>query len=285
VSRNKIAAIVLILSAGIVASYLIVKKAERKPDLTKSGLAEEQEEVLISKNPIKWLSRKVAELGDLVSGDKSNDFEQISLPQNVDFENINLTEFVAKSSFTQMKGLDQSGKDPFSIDPNDPANKEFLEKAMASINNPSSLFNFSVNDNDLKISGDNSKEAKARYLDAIGKIMLAYINNDYKNPMATLQKFATNFDVSGIKRIVDTYSKTLSSVMDTKTPSDYLEIHKEYIVFLKKAKAVYSAVVDYDKDPIKATLSAQLITQILEEDYAIKEEYANKLLANLQSKN
>jgi len=206
------------------------------------------------------------------------------LPKDIDFENINLTEFVAKSSFTQMKNLDQSGQDPFEIDPNDPANKEFIEKAIASISDPSVLFNPTIDDKDLKISQDNSKEAKTRYFDAIGKVMLENINSDYRNPMIVMQNFANNYDVSGIKRIIDAYSKMLNGVISTEVPSDYLEIHKRYIVFLKRAKMVYSVIANYDKDPVKATLSAKLIIGIAEADLAIKEEYAEKVLQNLQSK-
>jgi hypothetical protein len=282
-NRTKIAAIVFILSAGVIASYAILKNSAPKFDLTKSGLTEENAESSIAKNPIKWLSRTVSKLNDFVSG-KESDEAKISLPQNIDFENFNLTEFVAKSSFTQMKNLDQSGKDPFEIDPNDPASKEFIEKAIASISDPSVLFSPTIDDKDLKISQNNSKEAKKKYFDAIGKVMLENINSDYRNPMIAMQNFASNYDVSGIKRIIDAYSKMLNGVVNTEVPSDYLEIHKRYIVFLKKAKMVYSAIANYDKDPVKATLSAKLITGVAEADLAIKEEYADKVLQNLQSK-
>ena len=47
---------------------------------------------------------------------------------------------------------------------------------------------------------------------------------------------------------------------------------------------VYSVIANYDKDPVKATLSAKLIIGIVEADLAIKEEYAEKVLQNLQSK-
>ena len=282
-NRTKIAAIVFILSAGIIASYAILKNSALKIDLTKSGLTEENAESSISQNPIKWLGKAVAKINDFIGGE-SNESAQISLPKDIDFENINLTEFVAKSSFTQMKNLDQSGQDPFEIDPNDPANKEFIEKAIASISDPSVLFNPTIDDKDLKISQDNSKEAKTRYFDAIGKVMLENINSDYRNPMIVMQNFANNYDVSGIKRIIDAYSKMLNGVISTEVPSDYLEIHKRYIVFLKRAKMVYSVIANYDKDPVKATLSAKLIIGIAEADLAIKEEYAEKVLQNLQSK-
>lgn len=282
-TRTKIAAIVFVISAGIIASYAILKNAGPKFDSTKSGLSEGNSTSSISQNPIKWLGRTVAKLNDFVSG-KESDEDVISLPKNIDFENFNLTEFVAKSSFSQMKNLDQSGQDPFEIDPNDPASKEFIEKAIASISDPSVLFSPTIDDKDLKISRNNSKEAKIKYFDAIGKVMLENINSDYRNPMIAMQNFANNYDVSGIKRIIDAYSKMLNGVIGIEVPSDYLEIHKRYIVFLKKAKAIYSAIANYDTDPVKATLSAKLITGIAETDLAIKEEYAEKVLQNLQSK-
>lgn len=257
-NRTKIAAIVFILSAGIIASYAILKNSALKIDLTKSGLTEENSTSSVSQNPIKWLGKAVAKINDLISGESSEP-AQISLPKDIDFENFNLTEFVAKSSFTQMKNLDQSGKDPFAIDPNDPASKEFIEKAIASIQNPETIFNFSINDKDLKISQDNSKENKAKYMENFAKIMMKNVNNDiYKNPDKAVVAAIEQNNVSDVKKLADIYGNIFDELINISTPSDYLEIHRDYLEISRKMKIIYSGIADFQNDPVKASLLIKL---------------------------
>ncbi|MCL4437646.1 hypothetical protein M1513_01235 [Patescibacteria group bacterium] len=276
--RTKIAAIVFVISAGIIASYMILKNSAPKYDSTKNGLTEENSTSSASQNPIKWLSKTIKDsgIGNLTGELKSlfaSEEEKISLPENIDFENINLTEFVAKSSFTQMKNLDQSGQDPFSIDPNDPASKEFIEKAIAGIQNPAALFNPTVSDSELNISRDNSKEARKEYLAKAGQIILEKAKYDVANREKAIGDFSNNLNVSGINSIVNTYAKYIDNFINMKTPSVYLDLHKRYIVFLKKSKMIYQGMADYGKDPIKASLSIQLIPDLLNEELATQEAY------------
>ena len=81
-TRTKIAAIVFVISAGIIASYAILKNSASKFDSTKSGLSEGNSTSSISQNPIKWLGRTVAKLNDFVSG-KESDEDVISLPKTL----------------------------------------------------------------------------------------------------------------------------------------------------------------------------------------------------------
>jgi len=257
-NRTKIAAIVFILSAGMIASYAILKNSTLKIDLTKSGLTEENSTSFISQNPIKWLGKAVAKINDFIGGE-SNEPAQISLPQNIDFENFNLTEFVAKSSFTQMKKLDQSGQDPFAIDPNDPANKEFIERAIAGIQNPETIFNFSINDRDLKISQDNSRENKARYMENFAKIMMKNVNNEiYKNPDKAVVAAVERNNTSDVKKLADIYGNIFDELINISTPSDYLKIHMDYLEISKKMKIIYSGIADFQNDPVKAALLIKL---------------------------
>ncbi len=262
-NRTKIAAIVFILSAGIIASYAILKNAVPKIDLTKSGLTEENSTSSIAQNPIKWLGKAVAKFNDFISGESSEP-AQISLPKDIDFENINLTEFVAKSSFTQMKNLDQSGKDPFEIDPNDPANKEFLEKAIASIQNPETIFNIFIDNKDLEISQDNSMENKIKYVENFEKIMVKNTNNDiYKNADKAVAAVVEQNNVSDVKKLADIYENIFNELINISIPSNYLEVHKDYLRIVKKMEIIYSGVADFQNDPVKASLLIKLWPEVV----------------------
>ena len=89
-----------------------------------------------------------------------------------------------------MQTLDQKGVE--NIDPNDPQNQEAIKKAMAELQN-FSLFDESISDKDLKISQDNSKEAKSKYLMETAQIILKNSNNDYKKSPKSFREFYRQF--------------------------------------------------------------------------------------------
>lgn len=271
----KLGAIVLILTAGLAGGYLIIK--DSKPTgsgsyitLESSGKAVENS----PKSPIQWMEKA----RDFIS----NPIESLGLNNGTD-KNVsdngapfNLTEFVAKSVSNQMQTLDQKGVE--NIDPNDPRNQEAIEKAMAELQN-FSLFDESINDKDLKISQDNSLEAKSKYIIETTQIVLKNSNEPYKNPQKALERLVENLDVSGVSQIADAYSKILDGSLNTEVPSDYLDIHKRYVVLLKKAKETYQGLVDYSNDPVRAALSMQLVPKIAEAELEIREEYYQEALS------
>ena len=265
----KLGAIVLILTAGLAGGYLIIKDSKTAGSgsyitLESSGEAAEKSQ----KSPIQWMEKAKDFISDPIESlglnDKAdgNNFDNVAL--------FNLTEFVAKSVSNQMQTLDQKGVE--NIDPNDPQNQEAIKKAMAELQN-FSLFDESINDKDLKISQNNSKETKSKYLMETGQIILKNSNNDYKNPQKALENFSDNFNVSGVRQIADAYSKIFDGFLNTKVPSDYLSLHKRYVVLLKKAKETYQGLVDYSNDPVRAALSMQLTPKIVEAELNIKQEY------------
>ena len=265
----KLGAIVLILTAGLAGGYLIIKDSKTAGSgsyITLESLGKATEKS--PKLPIQWMEKAKEFI--------SNPIESLGLNDKADgnnFDNValfNLTEFVAKSVSNQMQTLDQKGVE--NIDPNDPQNQEAIKKAMAELQN-FSLFDESINDKDLKISQNNSKETKRKYLMETGQIILKNSNNDYKNPQKALENFSDNFNVSGVRQIADAYSKIFDGFLNTQVPSDYLSLHKRYVVLLKKAKETYQGLVDYSNDPVRAALSMQLTPKIVEAELNIKQEY------------
>lgn len=287
--RTKIAAIVFVISAGIIASYAILKNFAPKFNSTKSGLTEENSTSSVPQNPIKWLSETIKKsgIGDLFSGDDKSlnvsEFQGLNLPENVDFENINLTEFVAKSSFTQMKNLDQSGQDPFSIDPNDPTSKEFIEKAVAGIGDPLSFFNPIVDEKDLKISQDNSKEVKIQYLRGIEQISRNRLNNlkyfrDIEQMAKDIQTDCLTGGLSIHKELAQLQMNLLNDYLNLTVPQEWLSFHKDSINGYKKANLIYSALAGCFQDPIRGNLAIQAFPQLVEESEKIQDAFNVKWL-------
>ncbi|MDP3014880.1 MAG: hypothetical protein Q8N28_00425 [bacterium] len=270
----KLGAIILILTAGLAGGYLIIK--DSKPagsgsyiTLESSGEAVEKS----PKSPIQWMEKAKEFI--------SNPIESLGLNNKADGNNLdnaasfNLTEFVAKSVAGQMQTLDQQGVE--NIDPNDPQNQEAIKKAMAELQN-FSLFDESISDKDLKISSDNSKEAKSKYLIETTQIILKNFNEQKMDPKKALEMLVDNLNTSGVSQIADAYSKIFNGFLNTETPLDYLSLHKRYVVLLKKAKETYQGLVDYNNDPVRAALSMQLVSKIAETEMEIRNEYYQKAL-------
>lgn len=270
----KITAIVLILFAGIAGSYIIVKNS-----LPKMELAEKKENIgksidSIVKNPIQWIK-------NAISSDAVNNTYGGNSSLNKEFADKNLnspnfTEFAAKSFFNQMKILDQQGKNPFDdFNPDDPEGRKFIENSIASIQNPSQIFNILINDNDLKISDDNSKEAVIQYLKEIEQInnnQLGNIKNlDADQMIRDLQNdcFANNPSSSN-RKLAALYKNLADDYLNLMAPRDLLAFHTASINHFKKSNLIYSALADCFSDPIKSGLVIDELQGLLEKEKEIQ---------------
>jgi len=273
----KLGAIILILTAGLAGGHLIIKDSKTAGSgsyitLESSGKAPENP----PKSPIQWMEKAKEFISNPIESFGLNESSKVSEVKSSNDETpLNLTEFVAKSVSNQMQTLDQKGVE--NINPNDPQNQEAIEKAMAELQN-FSLFDELISDSDLKISQDNSLEAKKRYLTETAQIIIKNSNEAYNNPQKALEKMANTLDISGVKQAAEAYSEILNGFLNTEVPSDYLNLHKRYIILLKKAKEVYQGLVDYSNDPVRAALSMQLVQKIAEAELKIKQEYYQKSL-------
>ncbi|MEK7129356.1 MAG: hypothetical protein AAB858_03315, partial [Patescibacteria group bacterium] len=241
--------------------------------LESSGEAAEKSQ----KSPIQWMEKAKDFISNPIESLGLNN-ENNEVDGNNDFENINLTEFVAKSSFTQMKNLDQSGKEPFeNMDPNDPQNKAFIEKAIAGIGDPSSFFNPTVDEKDLKISQDNSREAKTQYLKKLEQISNSRL---LSNPtyFRTQDQFMKDVRIDCMtgglsihKELAQLQRDLLNDYLNLSVPQDWLSLHKDLINYYQKNNLIYSALANCFQDPIKGNLAIQAFPQLVEEGGRIKD--------------
>lgn len=274
----KLATAVFIIIAGLGGAYFIVKSniggiKLNGEKLNRENLSNNLSNIFansINKNPIQWIENNFQKNKAENFGDKI---------KNIGNENqtINLTEFVAQSMFAQMKDFDQKGIDPLSsFNPQSQEGQELIEKAIAKINNPSLLIeNYPINDKDLKISSDNSFQKKAIYLEATGKIIYNNSNNLYKNPIKVLESLILG-NVSNANKLADTYQNIFNGFLSVEVPSDWLDLHKRYLVLLKKFENLYRGLTIFKQDPIKADLLVQMIPDMADAEYKIQQEYLEK---------
>ena len=224
-----------------------------------------------SQSPIEWVKNLVSGDYSQSIGDSNNDLNNAKNGFNK--ETANLTETVAQSLFGKMKTMDQSGNDPFgNFDINNSENQKLVDEALVNLKNQFSL-DFDLNEEDLKISADNSLNNKARYLEETGKIILKNADDFYNNPAKAVESAVDMGNVSGVKNLADTYQNIYSEFLNTSVPSDWLDLHKRYLEILKKSELIYRDLTDIQNDPIKAAVLIQILPEIVVKETEIKKEY------------
>src|SRR3989344_2840684 len=204
--RFKIAAMVLILFGGLAGAYLIIKNSifaihigstiSEKPSISDNSVIEK---------PIKWVrDLSLGSISDVFNAEKSLINQQGAVLNNSNSIN-NYTESIAKSMFNKMKTMDQAGDNPFeNINNNDLESQKLIQEIFVDLENFSSGLNSvkNIGIKDIKISKDNSLEAKAKYLENVGKIIVANSNEFYNKPHIVVEKLAVSGDVTGINQLI-----------------------------------------------------------------------------------
>lgn len=280
--RFKIAAIVLVLFGGLSGSYLIIKNSIPAVEI-KNEIIEKSSisEGTIIEKPIQWVKNlSFKNISDVFEEKKALINQQGIVLNNSNSIN-NYTESIAKSMFDKMKTMDQNGDNPFeNINLNDSENKEITQNILADLENFSSGLNSvkNIDIKDIKISKDNSLEAKAKYLESVGKIIMDNSSESYNKPHIAVERLAVSGDVARLDKLISAYSNILNNLLITAAPSDFSDIHYRYVNFLNKTKTFYSEIKVFKNDPIRIQLLVSLIAEITKEDLDIKQEFYQKVL-------
>lgn len=286
----KIAAILLIIGAGLVGSYLIIKNSV--PSLSASQIKnnssqELSDQELLNQNPIKWLENKAnsftESIKDLTNLGKSGTEGAVSANAN-DENSVNLTEMVAQTMFNKMKSLDQSGQNPFQgqgFDPNNEQSQKLIQDAAASMQGQGNLFDPKIEDKDLKISSDNSKEAEFNYLISTQEKIRKYFNDSSLQPSEDQLMNNINQDCFGgggsvNSKIAEAYNNAANENLNMSIPSDWIDIHKSTIFYLKKGHLIFGAIANCIVDPMKGYLAVQALPQFAAEITAAQDALKKK---------
>ena len=274
----RIAAIVLVIGAGLAGSYWIIKSSV--PSVVSENNSGSPSSIASSASsgtiPIQWINKIGSSIAENYAHDGFQTTGDSSKSANAGKSATpNLTESFAKSLFSEMRLRDQSGSKPFqNFNPNDPEAKQLIAEAAVNIG-PGNFFQQTVDEKDLKISSDNSKSSKLKYLGDIGQISKSrFSDKKYQRSsdqiIADINKDCFGNGTSLNQGLADIYKNLADDYLNLAAPSDWLSLHKQIIEHFKNSEEIYQSFADCSKDPIRSYLATQALPQLMDKAQAIQ---------------
>lgn len=244
--RIKIAAIIFIIGAGIIGSYFIIASNDKISG--ESGLLNEGQNKNSVFGYIKWIKEEF-------SGEEEKD---LSLKSNGEENNIteNLIKGIMNSIESEEGTADKNA-----------TNEKLFDNAASKYKIDLGLIDFnSIRDFDIKISQNNSKEAKIKYFESLNNINKNRFGNFNKDYLVIAYYAFNKKDFSSAIEAVNIYKNLSADYYKLEVPSNLKDIHKKLISYVKNSEIIYSSMVDYDKDPMKAYLAVEMIQKVVIND-------------------
>ena len=136
-----------------------------------------------------------------------------------------------------------------------------------------------IDNSQLKILLDNSKEAKTTYLENIQKITKERFSdpkyqrsaeqliNNINNDCFIGEQNSLNREFSNL------YQNLVNDYLNLTVPSDWVDIHKKIIIYFKKANLVYRDLAECLQDPIRGYVAIWALPQLISEGQQIQTSF------------
>lgn len=267
----KLLATILILAAAAAGSFFILKNPVPLPEPPAPDLKKPSD--LFSQDSGQWFEK--------ISDKLDSEVKKLSEGKEGAADNSsNATKQAAKVLFEEMKEKDQAGENPFGIssaNPDNPENKKIIEEILKTFENSDSSFEPAVSYQDIKISSNNSKEAKAKYLSAVFGISQRYLSDPkfQRTPEELMGDINSDcFGPGGSinKELAQAYKNAGAEYLNLEAPSDWALLHKTMVVYFKKAELIYGGIANCLSDPITGFTAVKKLPELASAAQSIQEE-------------
>jgi len=277
----KISAIILILGAGLIGSYFIVKNSAPVAGTIK-GLAEKNNESPV-KNPIQWVEEnvlnKLGELSKIGLGDKSASDNQ---PEK------NFTQAFSQMIFEQIKskneqGLTEKDGEAAISAPNENfLSQELFDKflSQSSSNNSSGLYHPKVDEKKFKISQDISSANQIQYIKNLESISQKHLAGFNKTSSDILNEIVEKKDASSAKQLADIYKSIADDSYQIVVPTNWVDFHKAFLSHFYSSQSLWEAIADFQNDTLRTYLAAQFISDLEDSAKGLQVLLAEGMLKN-----
>ncbi|MBI4993850.1 hypothetical protein HZC33_02765 [Candidatus Wolfebacteria bacterium] len=249
ISRAKIVTSVLILGVALVYSYLAIFSS-----LPSFNIAEKKSDnnifnPLFGKNPLQWVGNRIENKNssDLSLAQYANKLDSKKNQEN------NFTENFVNTVFNRVQAgnLAQGG-----VNPSFPGDKEINGKFDLG------LVEF-LKDSEIKISFDNSKEAKIKYLDSLSESAKKDYGDFKKDPLEITIDVVKDLNPLSAKEAAEIYKNTAKDFLNIEAPSTWKNFHKDLVIYFKNGAVIYEAMAQYHKDPLKGYAAIEKAQDVL----------------------
>jgi hypothetical protein len=261
----KIASAVFVVAAGLVGGYFIVFDSTPLTPAENKAVIQPDDSQQATPLPLQWTDQATS------SDNLSNNFALNNLT-------FNLTESAGKTLLEQISignSLNQNEADlPLGANKlSENALNDALVKGLSDLNLP-----ITIDNSDLKISQDNSIEAKTTYLKAILGITRKNFSGFNKIYLEIMYENYGEGNPESAGRLAVIYKKMADDYLRLTVPSEWIDLHKDIIVYFKKAEKVYQAMADYPRDFIKGYLALELVDGLVNRAEQIQEVIGAKAI-------
>ncbi|PIR44393.1 hypothetical protein COV23_00070 [Candidatus Wolfebacteria bacterium CG10_big_fil_rev_8_21_14_0_10_31_9] len=233
--------------------------------------------VSVEENKKEWFKSSGPDLNELNSSGIFQKVGEFGIGNNSLAQKNNLTESISGSLFNQLGSVDTLNQ----IKSNPKGSIELMSgkisddvmfKMQTDLN-----FITTIDDSVLKISNNTSVSAKKEYLNNITNV----INNDFagfnKMYLEIIIDTYQKLDSSSAIQASNIYRKLSQDFINTSVPKDWVDIHKEMIINYKNSEIIYSAMANYQNDPIKGYMVLEAIQSLVNKSKQIQDELIKKV--------
>ncbi|MBN2197751.1 hypothetical protein JW698_00930 [Candidatus Wolfebacteria bacterium] len=274
--KEKIAAMILIIFAGIAGSYFIIKNSMPQVNEFGNKLISEENKLSI-KNPIQWVEEGISNIMNFM-----NETEQIAQAEE------NLTQSFSQILSEQIKlknqnGLTQKDGEVAISAPNEEMlSQELLEELMS--NNLSDenteLYHPMINENKFKISQNVSAENQVQYLKNLENISQKKLEGFNKTDVEILNTIAETGNSSSARELANLYEEMANDYYTVTIPVNWVDFHKALLSHFYSASFAWRAIANFEEDPLKAYLATQALSALEESSFGIQVLMSNGILEN-----
>ncbi len=226
----------VILGAGLISGYLILKDSLNLPAGSNSTSQQADNTLQTEQNPVAW------------AGDSQSNSKNIT--QDIFGTNLGnaINQQIANASSTSnwMPNVDSASQDVI--------DKSYQEAQKE--------FNQTVSDSDLKISSDNSMAAKINYFNEIGNISQKDFNG-FTESYTDVMNDAQNGNLSSASQLSNIYHNVANDYLNLTVPSDLVGLDKQLVMHFKNAEMIFGSIANYSNDPVKAYFAVQTMNDLI----------------------
>lgn len=185
-------------------------------------------------------------------------------PKSGSFSGLNLTDELAKALAEAMKASSQNSFQTDSSGSLELTDSNLVDNALATAlaKSPQLYLVPTLEDENIKISSDDSLTAGQNFVDQVAQILTSN-NQSQKIDMEAAQKAVQTKNYSELNQFIKNYKNSFLAIKELSVPPSWKEIHKKNLALIIANANILEAIKLINDDPLRALLALQQYQEIV----------------------